>query len=72
MIDHQNKAATRKRSQQAVVKARSLFCYWAVRELGVSETELARRFEMTQAPVSIAVKRGETLANIKGWRLSEG
>ncbi len=50
----------------AVVEARSLFCYWAVREFGVSATELARRFGMTQPAVSISVKRGENLANAKG------
>ena len=52
-----------------VVEARSLFCYWAVRELGVSATELARRFGMTQPAVSISVKRGENLANAKGLPL---
>jgi len=49
-----------------VVAARSLLSYWAVRELGVSATELARRFGMTQASVSISVKRGEVLANARG------
>jgi putative transposase len=52
-----------------VVEARSLFCYWAVRELGVSATELARRLGMTQPAVSISVKRGENLANTKGLTL---
>jgi REP-associated tyrosine transposase len=61
-----------RRRDREDVKVRSLFCYWAVRQLGVSETELARRFEMTQPAVSIAVKRGETLADAKGWRLLEG
>ena len=28
--------------QQRKVKARSLFCYWAVRELGISQTDLAK------------------------------
>jgi hypothetical protein len=32
-----------KGKQRKKVKARSLFCYWAVRELGFSLTELARR-----------------------------
>jgi hypothetical protein len=52
-----------------VVAARSLLSYWAVRELGVSATELARRFGMTQPAVSISVKRGENLANAKGFKL---
>jgi hypothetical protein len=34
-------------------------------------TELARIFEVTQPAVSIAVKRGQTLADTKGWRVPE-
>jgi REP element-mobilizing transposase RayT len=45
-----------------VVRARSVFCYWAVRELGVSATALAERLGMTQPAVSISVKRGERIA----------
>jgi len=44
------------------VKARSVFCYWAVRELGDSATALARRLGLTQPAVSISVKRGEKIA----------
>ncbi len=44
------------------VKARSLLCFWAVRELGLSMTELALRLNQTVAAVSIAVRRGEQLA----------
>jgi putative transposase len=33
--------------QQRKVKARSLLCFWAVRELGMSLTALARDLEMT-------------------------
>lgn len=32
-----------KDKQQKRVKARSLFCFWAIHEPGVSRTELARR-----------------------------
>jgi REP element-mobilizing transposase RayT len=42
--------------------ARSLACYWAVRELGLPSAELARRFGMTAAGVNYAVRRGERLA----------
>jgi len=52
-----------------LVEARSLFCYWAVRELGVSATELARRFEISQPAVSISVKRGEGIAKEMGLRM---
>jgi putative transposase len=44
------------------VKARSLMCYWAVRELGFTATEVSRRLGVTQPAVSISVKRGETIA----------
>ena len=47
------------------VEARSLFCYWAVRELGYSVTDLARRLEMTQPAVGYAVSRGEKMAREK-------
>jgi REP element-mobilizing transposase RayT len=44
------------------VEARSLFCYWAVRELGYSATEMARRLGMNQPAVGYAVSRGEKMA----------
>ena len=53
-----------------VVEARSLFCYWAVRELGVSATEVARRLRLSQPAVSISVKRGERIARQKRLGLS--
>jgi len=51
------------------VKARSLFCYWAVRELGVSATSLARKLGLTQPAVSISVKRGQAIADENGLQL---
>jgi hypothetical protein len=51
------------------VEGRSLFCYWAVKELGFSATELARRFGLSQPAVSISVKRGESIAREKGLNL---
>ncbi len=52
-----------------VVRARSLFCYWAVRELGVSATALAKRLKISQPAVSISVRRGEKIAIEKGFQL---
>lgn len=49
-----------------IVPARSLFCYWALRELGISATEIARRLNLTQPAVSISVRRGERIAKEKG------
>lgn len=50
-----------------LVEARSLFCYWSVRELGVSAIELAKRLEISQPAVSISVKRGEEIGKAKGF-----
>jgi putative transposase len=47
---------------EKVVVGRSLFCYWAVRELGVSATELAKRIGISQPAVRYSVQRGEKLA----------
>ena len=44
------------------VKARSLMCYWAVRRLGISTTELSKKLGVSQPSVSISVKRGEKIA----------
>jgi len=46
-----------------VVRARSLLCFWAVRELGVSMTEMAQRFEMSVPAISKSVKRGAEIAH---------
>jgi len=44
------------------VTARSLLCFWATSELGMSQTELSRRLKISQPAVSLSVKRGEQLA----------
>lgn len=53
------------------VRARSLFCYWAVRELGLTATAMSRELGISQPAVSQAVQRGERLAAERGWRLNE-
>ena len=59
----------KKGKQPQNVQARSLLCYWAVHELGMSATELARRIGITQPAVSQSVKRGEVIAREKGFEL---
>ena len=44
-----------------IVKARSLLCYWAARELGVTMTSLAKRLKISPAAVTQSVLRGERL-----------
>ncbi len=53
------------------VQARSLFCYWAVRQLGTSATALAKKLKLSQPAVSISVKRGEQIAKEHGFELLE-
>lgn len=54
------------------VKARSLLCYWSVRELGISATKLARRIGISQPAISQSVKRGEAIAKENGLKLIDG
>jgi hypothetical protein len=53
------------------VAARSLLCFWAVRELGISMTELSRRLDFSLSGVSQTVIRGEKLAEENGFKLLE-
>jgi len=52
-------------------EARSLFCYWAVRELGITGTCLATRLGMSQPGIIYAVTRGERIAKEKNYKLLE-
>ena len=52
-----------------IVEARSLFCYWAVRELGATMSSLAGRLGISIPAVSKSVSRGEKLARAKGYSL---
>ena len=51
------------------VQARSLVCYWAVIELGLVGTSVAKMLGMSQPAVSKAVQRGGRLAADKGYTL---
>jgi hypothetical protein len=51
------------------VEARSLFCYWAVRGLGIPGTAVAKRLGLSQPTVSISVNRGERVARAKGFKV---
>jgi REP element-mobilizing transposase RayT len=54
------------------VKARSLLCYWAVRELGFTMVELASKLNISQPAVSVCVQRGEKIASENGCSLMDG
>ena len=51
------------------VQVRSLICYWAVRELGMSVAELARRFEQRTSTVTYTCRRGEQMAIKQNYQL---
>ena len=44
------------------VKARSLLCYWANRELGLTTVDISHRLKLSQSAVSRASMRGEKIA----------
>jgi len=52
-----------------IVEARSLLCYWAVRELGVTMSSLAVRLGISIPAVSKSVSRGKELAAVRGCSL---
>ena len=52
-----------------LVPARSLLCFWAARELGISMTELSRKLNLSLSGVSLSVTRGEKMAEINGFKL---
>ena len=60
-----------KGKQQKKVKARSLFCYWAVKELEVSLTELSKTIEISVPAVGYSVERGLKIAKEKDYKLIE-
>jgi len=62
------KIMTKGRRKQQVT-ARSLLCYWAVVELGMRVTELAKVFGLTPSAVGYAVDRGRITAEEKGFSL---
>ena len=53
--------ALRAGKQPLRVKARDLLCYFANRELGMSNVELARILNIGQSSISRSVQRGEKI-----------
>jgi putative transposase len=52
-------------------KARSLFCYWASSELGISYTESARRIGINVPGVGHYAERGKLSARENDYQLQE-
>jgi putative transposase len=61
---------TRSRRKQRV-DARSVFCFWAVQELGLLQTHVAQKLKLTPAGVGYAVMRGEKIIKERGVGLVE-
>jgi chromosomal replication initiation ATPase DnaA len=57
--------------QRQRVMARSVLCYWAIREPGMSGSEVSKILKPDQSSVSRAVGRGERLANDRNRSLIE-
>ncbi len=57
--------------EQRRVSARSLFCFWAMRELAISLTALARRLGMSPPGAGYALQRGEAIANENNYQLTQ-
>ncbi|WP_460597993.1 transposase [Geomonas sp. Red276] len=53
------------------VQARALLCFWAIRELGLTATFLAKELGNSQPAVSQAVIRGELLVREHAWNLRD-
>ena len=51
------------------VEDKDLLCYWSVRELGISCTDLAKQLGMSQPGVGYAVNRGEKIAKEHKYQL---
>lgn len=60
----------RKGKYSQAVMARSVLCYFANRELGLSTVGLARRLRLSQPTVSQSVQRGEEIVSEKALHLS--
>ena len=60
-----------KSRQKVRVEARSVFCYWAVREIGVEGTHMAKRLKMSQPGVCYAVGKGERIVKDNNFQMIE-
>ena len=49
--------------------ARGILCFWATRELGITQSELAGRLKMSQPAISYTVRRGGELVKERQLKL---
>jgi hypothetical protein len=60
-----------KGKHQRIVDARSLLCFWAVRELGMTMASLGRKLGLSIPAISKSVARGEQISESKSFSLIE-
>jgi putative transposase len=70
VLDIDSEKVWRKGKHPKTVRARSLLCFWAAREVGITMRELAVKLGLTPPAVSISVRRGEELVREFGYRLT--
>ena len=71
-VMNMNASDVLKRSKDSqTVKARSLLCFWANRDLGMTTVEISRRLKLCQSAVSRSSMRGEKLALRNGFHILE-
>jgi REP element-mobilizing transposase RayT len=54
------------------VEARSMVCFWAHRNLGMRQTDLANRFRVSQPAICAAVRKGEMIIRENQFKLEKG
>ena len=53
------------------IAARSILSYWATDQLGMTQSQLADKLNMTQSAISHAARRGKSLVNNNSYSIFE-
>ena len=69
LLDMETRDVLARGKFRQTVKARSLLCYWATRELGMTTVELAKRLHLAQPTVSQSAARGRQIVLEEGLEL---
>ena len=57
--------------QRKMVQARSVLCYWATRELGMSAVSISKKLNIASSTASESAMRGKQIVENQGWKLLE-
>ncbi len=61
----------RRTKKQPIVDARSILCFWAVEDLGVTMASLGRKLGLSIPAISKSVTRGKQICEASGFKLIE-